>query len=71
MGKRITAADAAALVKDGMTIMVGGFLANGTAESIIDALMARGVKECTMIVDDTGYPDEDSGKLIAHHRCVG
>lgn len=71
MGKRILPADATALVKDGKTIMVGGFWVNGTADSIIDALMARGVKEHTMIVDDTGYPDEDSGKLIAHHRCVG
>lgn len=68
MGKRISAADAAALVKDGMTIMVGGFLANGTAESIIDALVARGVKDLTMIVNDTGYPDKGSGKLIAHRQ---
>lgn len=71
MGKRILPADATALVKDGMPIMVGGFLVNGTADSIIDALVAPGVKECTMIVDDTGYPDEDSGELIAHRRCVG
>ena len=28
-----TAAEAASLVKDGMTVMVGGFMANGTPES--------------------------------------
>jgi len=71
MGKRILPADATTLVKDDMPIMVGGFWANGTAERIIDALVAPGVKEYTMIVDDTGYPDEDSGMLIAHRRCVG
>lgn len=71
MSKRILPADATVLVKDGMPIMVGGFWANGTAESIVDALVARSVKERTMMVNDTGYPDEDSGMLIAHRRCVG
>ena len=28
-----TAAEAASLVKDGMTVMVGGFMANGTPEN--------------------------------------
>ena len=34
----ITAAEAAALVKDGMTVMVGGFMANGTPEAIIECI---------------------------------
>ena len=34
-----TAAEAASLVKDGMTVMVGGFMANGTPEPIIDELV--------------------------------
>ena len=34
----ISAAEAAALVKDGMTVMVGGFMANGTPEAIIDEI---------------------------------
>ncbi|MBB1536902.1 MAG: branched-chain amino acid dehydrogenase, partial [Bacteroidia bacterium] len=35
MDKRITAAAAASKIKDGMTVMVGGFLGNGTPESIV------------------------------------
>ena len=44
MSQRITLADAVAKVKDGMTIMVGGFLANGSPETIINALADSGVK---------------------------
>ena len=40
-----TAAEAASLVKDGMTVMVGGFMANGTPEPIIDELVKSNVKD--------------------------
>ncbi len=68
MDKRITVAQAAAKVKDGMTVMVGGFLANGTPERVIDALVASGVKNLTLILNDTSYPDRGAGKLIANHQ---
>lgn len=68
MDKRITAAEAALKVKDGMTVMVGGFLANGSPESIIDALVERGVKDLTLILNDTGYPDRGAGKLIVNKQ---
>ena len=38
MDKFITAKEAASLIKDGMTVMVGGFLANGTPHRIIEEL---------------------------------
>ncbi|MDR7869114.1 MAG: CoA-transferase, partial [Sporomusaceae bacterium] len=38
----ITPQAAAAMVKDGMTVMIGGFLAVGTPESLVDALVAQG-----------------------------
>ena len=37
--KQIDADTAAAMIKDGMTVMIGGFMVNGTAETIIDALL--------------------------------
>lgn len=52
--KQITAKEAAAMVKDGMTVMVGGFLSNGTAENIMDALVESGVKDLTIICNDGG-----------------
>lgn len=53
--QEITAAQAAALVKDGMTVMVGGFMDNGTPEAIIDELVKTGVKDLTIICNDAGW----------------
>lgn len=56
------------MVKDGMTLMIGGFLANGTPESIVDALVKSGVKDLTIIANDTAFPDKGLGKLIANKQ---
>ena len=56
VNKIITAEEAVAGVKDGMTIMIGGFLGTGTPECIIDALVAKGVKDLTVIANDGGLP---------------
>ena len=53
MKKLISAAEAAGMVKDGMTVMIGGFLGNGSPHAIIDALVESGVKDLTLIVNDT------------------
>ncbi len=68
MDKRITAAVAASKIKDGMTVMIGGFLGNGTPESIVDALVQSGVKDLTLILNDTAYPDRGAGKLIVNKQ---
>ena len=64
MQKRITMEAAAALVKDGMTIMIGGFLGCGTPELLIDQLVASGVKDLTLIANDTAFPEKGIGKLV-------
>lgn len=51
-------------IHDGMTIMVGGFMAAGTPEAFMDALVERGVKDLTIICNDAGFPDRGVGKLI-------
>jgi acetate CoA/acetoacetate CoA-transferase alpha subunit len=48
-----------------MTLMVGGFMAIGTAETMMDALVARGVRDLTIIANDCGYPDKGIGKLVS------
>ena len=68
MNKFISLEDAVAKIKDGMTIMVGGFLANGTPETIIDALVESGVKDLTLICNDTAYPDRGVGKLLVNRQ---
>ena len=41
-----------ALLKDGMSIMVGGFLTNGTPEGLIDLVVEANVKDLTIICND-------------------
>ena len=64
MAKLVTIDDAANLVKDGMTIMVGGFMGCGSPHRIIDKLVERGVKDLTLICNDAGFPDYGVGKMV-------
>ncbi|MGI5932328.1 MAG: CoA transferase subunit A [Eubacterium sp.] len=64
--KVISAKEAAALVKDGMTVMVGGFMTNGTAESIIKEIAAAGAKDLTVICNDGGFQGIGTGRLLAN-----
>ncbi len=68
MAKIITADEAAAMVSDGDTILVGGFLAVGSPEAICDALVSSNVKNLTLICNDTGWPDRGVGKLIMNKQ---
>ena len=64
MDKLIRLEDAVNLVRDGDTIMIGGFLAVGTPERLIDALIAKGTKDLTLICNDTGFVDRGVGKMV-------
>ncbi len=53
-------------VFDGMSIMVGGFMAVGTPEALIDELVKINVKDLTIICNDAGFIDKGVGKLITN-----
>lgn len=55
-------------IKDGQTIMFGGFLAVGTPERIIDGIINKGVKDLTIICNDSGFPDKGVGKLVLNKQ---
>lgn len=55
-------------ISDGSTIMVGGFLDVGTPETLINALVAKGIKDLTLIANDTAFPDRGVGKLIVNKQ---
>ena len=59
----ISAADAAGRIKDGNTIMVGGFLGCGTPHTIISALKEKGIKNLTLICNDTAFHNFKTGKV--------
>lgn len=56
------------LFKDDMTIMIGGFLACGTGEHLIDALIESKVKNLTIIGNDTSFVDKGIGRLIVNNQ---
>ncbi len=56
------------LVKDDMTIMVGGFLGAGSPDVLIDAVIKKGVKNITLIANDTGFVDRGVGKWVANKQ---
>ncbi|HSA05279.1 MAG TPA: CoA-transferase, partial [Tenuifilaceae bacterium] len=66
--KFISAEEAASMVKDGMTVMIGGFMAVGSPHSIIAKMVERGVKDLTIICNDTAFPDKGIGLLIANKQ---
>ncbi|MFA5577074.1 MAG: acetate CoA-transferase subunit alpha [Tissierellaceae bacterium] len=68
MNKIISMEEAISHVKDGMTIMVGGFLGCGSPHRLIDALVEKGVKDLTLICNDSGFPDIGVGKLVVNKQ---
>jgi acetate CoA/acetoacetate CoA-transferase alpha subunit len=61
-----SAEEAVAPIQDGAVIMVGGFMACGTPEILIDALVKKGVKGLTIICNDAGFPERGVGKLLGN-----
>ena len=59
----ISARDAAGKIKEGDSLMVGGFLGCGSPHSIIQALRDIGTKNLTLICNDTAVHDLKTGKV--------
>jgi acetate CoA/acetoacetate CoA-transferase alpha subunit len=68
MNKIISLEEVVDKIHDGMIIMFGGFLGKGSAVEIIDALLEKGVKDLTIISNDTAFADKAHGKLVANGR---
>jgi len=64
--KIMTAQEAIAGIEDGASIMVGGFMACGTPEILIDALVEKNVRNLTIICNDAGVPGRGVGKLVTN-----
>lgn len=68
MEKIVSYEKAVANIKDNMTIMIGGFLGVGSPHGLIDALVEKGVKDLTIIANDTAFPEIAIGKLIVNKQ---
>jgi acetate CoA/acetoacetate CoA-transferase alpha subunit len=63
--RTISLQDAVALIPDGATVMVGGFMGVGTPERVIDELVRQGKRGLTVIANDTALPGIGIGKLVS------
>lgn len=68
MNKVRTLEEALAYISDGCTLMYGGFGGIGTPPAIIDGLLNKGVKDLTIIGNDTGFPGIGIGRLVTAGR---
>jgi len=62
--KILTPKEAVAPICDGSVVMVGGFMACGSPEILIDALVEKAPKNLTIIGNDAGLPNRGVGKLV-------
>jgi acetate CoA/acetoacetate CoA-transferase alpha subunit len=53
-----------AMIPDGASLMVGGFMAVGTPERLIDELARQNKRDLTLIANETAAPGRGTGKLV-------
>ncbi len=64
MKDAISPDEAAALIPDGAVCLIGGFMGVGSPHRLIDAMVKRGVKNLTIVANDTCSPGKGIGKLV-------
>src|SRR3954452_6043284 len=52
------------VIPDGASLMIGGFMAVGTPERVIDEIVRQNKRDLTVIANDTAKPAHGIGKLI-------
>jgi acetate CoA/acetoacetate CoA-transferase alpha subunit len=62
--KTLQPSNAADLVSDGATLLIGGFMGAGTPARVIDGLVKAKRRDLTVVSNDTAQPGVGIGKLI-------
>jgi acetate CoA/acetoacetate CoA-transferase alpha subunit len=57
--------ESVALIPDGASLMIGGFMAVGTPERVIDEIVRQKKRDLTIIANDTAMPGQGIGKLVS------
>ena len=63
--KTISLEKAVAIIPDGASLMIGGFMAVGTPERVMDEIVRQGKRDLTVIANDTAIPGKGIGKLVS------
>jgi|SRR5580704_3636021 acetate CoA/acetoacetate CoA-transferase alpha subunit len=62
--KAVSAEEAVAMIPNGSTVMIGGFMGVGTPERLLDELVRQRKSELTIIANDAAVPGRGIGKLF-------
>jgi acetate CoA/acetoacetate CoA-transferase alpha subunit len=62
--RTVSLAEAVAMIPDGARLMIGGFMAVGTPERLVDEIVRQGKRNLTLIANDTGKRGLGVGKLV-------
>jgi acetate CoA/acetoacetate CoA-transferase alpha subunit len=62
--KAVTAEEAVAMIPNGATVMVGGFMGVGAPERLLDELVKQRKSDLILISNDAALPGKGIGKLI-------
>ena len=54
-----------AMIPDGASLMIGGFMGVGTPERVIDELLRQHKRDLTVIANDSALPGTGIGKLVS------
>lgn len=65
MKTAMKAAEAAALIPEGASLLIGGFMGVGSPHRMIDAIVALGTKNLTIYANDAALPGKGIGKLVS------
>lgn len=66
--KLISMQEAVSMIKDGSSVMAGGFMGNGGPNEIMEALSESDVSGLTLISNDTATPEIGVGRLIVNKK---
>jgi acetate CoA/acetoacetate CoA-transferase alpha subunit len=62
--KTISLEQSVAMIPDGAILMIGGFMAVGTPERVVDEIVRQNKRDLTVIANDTAMPGKGIGKLV-------
>jgi acetate CoA/acetoacetate CoA-transferase alpha subunit len=62
--KTVAVEEAVAMIPNGASLMIGGFMGVGTPERLVDEIVRQGKRNLAVIANDTAVPGRGIGKLV-------
>ncbi len=62
--RTLSVEESVAMIPDGASLMIGGFMSVGTPKRVVDEIVRQGKRDLTVIANDTAMPGKGIGKLV-------